>query len=240
MSWAPEVGDCDQAMTTRDPIGLELLERRPPTYGTHARADAIAMLDGPLGRVLDVGCAAGGNAPLLRKRGATELAGVEIDESLAREARRRYDDVATTSVETELPWKQASFDTILCYDVLEHLYDPWSVLRRLRTLLRPEGRLHVSIPNARNFRLWMPLVLGGRFHYRAAGLLDVTHIRFFARRDAMDMLERTGYDVAAVHHLPSDTWKKRMAEALTRGRSVEFTAIQWYVLGLNSSSSSLR
>jgi 2-polyprenyl-3-methyl-5-hydroxy-6-metoxy-1,4-benzoquinol methylase len=214
------------------PIGLELVEQRPAMYGSYARDDAIALLDPPLGRVLDVGCAGGANAPLLRERGATELVGIEIDEALAAEASRRYDEVVTASVEAELPWQKASFDTILCYDVLEHLYDPWSVLRRLRTLLRPEGRMQASIPNARNFRVWLPLVLEGRFHYEPAGLLDVTHIRFFSRRDAVELFERTGYHVAAVQYLPADRGKSRLAEILTRGRSAEFTAIHWYLLGV--------
>jgi 2-polyprenyl-3-methyl-5-hydroxy-6-metoxy-1,4-benzoquinol methylase len=218
-------------MSAASPIGLELLEHRRVAYGSYVRADAIALLSTPLGRVLDVGCARGASAPLLRERGATDLVGIEIDELLAAEARRRYDEVVTASVEAELPWPPASFDTILCYDVLEHLYDPWSVLRRLRAVLRPDGRLQASIPNARNFRVWLPLVLKGHFRYEPAGLLDVTHIRFFTRRDAIEMLERTGFDVISVQHWRPDRGKTQLAEVLTRGRSAEFTAMQWYLLG---------
>ena len=43
----------------------------------------------------------------------------------------------------------ASLDLILCLDVLEHLVDPWSVVRRLSPLLAPGGRLIVSVPNIR-------------------------------------------------------------------------------------------
>ena len=73
-------------------------------------------------RVLDVGCARGANAELLRARGATHLAGIERDEEFAAEARERYDEVVQGSVPEDLPWPPESFDTVLCYDVVEHLY----------------------------------------------------------------------------------------------------------------------
>ena len=39
------------------------------------------------------------------------------------------------------------FSLILCFDVLEHLEDPTSVLRKLRALLKPEGKLFITVPN---------------------------------------------------------------------------------------------
>ena len=53
---------------------------------------------------------------------------------------------------------EGPFDTILCYDVLEHLVDPAAVLVRAHELLAPGGKLHVSIPNARYFTLTADLV----------------------------------------------------------------------------------
>ena len=80
---------------------------------------------------------------------------------------------------------------MLAYDVLEHLYDPWSATRALV----PGGRFHLSVPNARSKHLWLPLVREGRFRYEPEGILDVTHLRFFARKDAIEMVEAAGLEV---------------------------------------------
>jgi 2-polyprenyl-3-methyl-5-hydroxy-6-metoxy-1,4-benzoquinol methylase len=215
---------------TNEPAGLDLIRQRGGDYGRLRHERKLALLDPPLGRVLDVGCAEGVNAGSLRARGTTHLAGIERDPDFAAAATGRYDEVVTGSVPEGLQWPANSFDTVLCYDVLEHLYDPWGAVRDLARLLEPGGRMHVSLPNARSKKLWLPLVLGGRFRYEPEGLMDVTHVRFFARRDAIDMLEAAGLRVLRVDHPPPESWKRRIASALTRGWAMEFLTIQWFLL----------
>jgi 2-polyprenyl-3-methyl-5-hydroxy-6-metoxy-1,4-benzoquinol methylase len=211
--------------------GLELSGARGADYGARSRAEVIGLLAPPLGDVLDVGCAEGANADVLRARGATRIAGVEIDPSFAEAARTRLDEVVTGSVEDDLPWPEQSFDTVLCYDVLEHLRDPWSLLARLRGLLRPGGRVHVALPNARHTSLWLPLLLRGRFAYQPAGILDVTHLRFFARRDAEELVRGAGFEVTAVEHQRPDTGHGRLALRVAPRLWPELRAIHWYVEG---------
>ena len=210
---------------------LELSGGRPGDYGTRERTEALGFLAPPLGDVLDVGCAQGANADALRAAGATRLVGIEIEEDFAEVARKRYDQVVTASVEDSLPWAPASFDTVLCYDVLEHLRDPWSVLGELRELLRPGGRVHVALPNARHTSVWIPLVLRGRFKYAPAGLLDVTHLRFFARRDAEDLVRGAGFELTAVEHQRPDTSHGRLALRVAPRLWPELRAIHWYIEG---------
>jgi 2-polyprenyl-3-methyl-5-hydroxy-6-metoxy-1,4-benzoquinol methylase len=211
--------------------GLDLTGDRPGDYGSRHRSEALSFLSPPLGDVLDVGCAEGANGETLRAAGAARLTGIEIDERFAEVARSRYDEVLTASVEDELPWPAESFDTVLCYDVLEHLRDPWSVLARLRDLLRPGGRVHVALPNARHTSVWLPLVTHGRFAYASAGLLDVTHLRFFARRDAEDLVSGAGFEVTRVEHQRPDTGHGRIAARVAPRLWPELRAIHWYVEG---------
>ena len=77
----------------------------------------------------------------------------------------------------------APFDTICCYDVLEHLADPAIALRGLRGLRPDGGHLHISIPNARHFSLVYDLVVKGTFGYTEFGHRDATHLRWLTRRD---------------------------------------------------------
>jgi 2-polyprenyl-3-methyl-5-hydroxy-6-metoxy-1,4-benzoquinol methylase len=212
------------------PVGLDLLAERSLAYENYERSDIVSTLDPPLGRVLDVGCARGGAADVLRSLGATHLTGIELDEEGARVAQNRYDSVLHGSIESDLPWGIDSFDTILCYDVLEHLYDPWTVVRRLVPLLAPDGRFHVSAPNSRNVALWRPLVIHGTFPYAPSGLGDVTHIRFFTRTDMIAMLDAAGLDVISVSATGGASLKRRLAAVLSAGLAKEFFAYQWVVL----------
>lgn len=84
---------------------------------------------------------------------------------------------------------KASFDYIVCADVLEHLIDPWKVLTELVTYLKPSGRLVVSIPNVRHWSVWFPLILRGRWEYRDVGIMDKTHLRFFTRVTGVKLIE---------------------------------------------------
>jgi 2-polyprenyl-3-methyl-5-hydroxy-6-metoxy-1,4-benzoquinol methylase len=213
--------------------GLELARARGADYGRLVHEQRIALLREPLGRVLDVGCATGANAEALRRRGATHLAGIDADEEFAGEARTRYDEVVCGSVPEQLDaWPDASFDTILAYDVLEHLYDPWGAARRLAALLKPGGRLHISLPNARSKKLWLPLVIHGTFAYEPEGIMDVSHLRFFTRKDAIALAEQAGLDVESVDHPPAETGKRRIAYRLGLA---EFLTIQWFVLARSRS-----
>jgi SAM-dependent methyltransferase len=218
--------------TAREPIGLELSDHRGEEYGEHVRDQLFSLIDKPLGVVLDIGCARGAGAAAMRTRDAVRLVGLEIDLAYVEAARAQYDEVVAGSVDDPLPWPDESFDTVLCYDVLEHTYDPWSSLRRIRCVLRRGGRLHVSFPNARNIDFWRPLLLKGTFGYESAGLRDVTHIRFSTRRDLVDMIEAAGYKILDVEPTgTADTSRKRrIAIAATRGSAVDFFAYQWVVL----------
>ena len=173
-------------------------------------------------------CAAGAGAEFLRATGATYLAGVEIEREFARLADARYDEVVCGSAEAKLPWGPASFDTVLCYDVLEHLYDPWTLVRRLHTMLTREGQIDVSIPTLRYREALLPLVVKGRFVYQPSGVLDVTHVRFFTRSSAEELLSDAGYRVTRVAGRFTAR-RDRLAARLTLGRSAEFSVRQWYL-----------
>ena len=203
-------------------------EKDPEYYGL-ARLDVLRFLEPPLGRVLDVGCGAGGNAKALRERGATEIVGIEIHEPSAEKAREVFDIVLAGAVEDQLDNLTGTFDTILNYDVLEHLADPHSVVKRLRTIAAPNARLHVSLPNARHWSLMRDLVVRGSFGYTKSGHRDSTHLQWFTVADASRMLEDAGWHVERVDHQELHQVSK-LAERITRGLTAEFLVYQWAIL----------
>ena len=109
-----------------------------------------------------------------------------------------------------------SYDYVVAADVLEHLRDPWRVLRSCRELLKSSGRLLLAIPNVGHAAIVAEL-LQGRLEYREAGLLDETHLRFFTRHSILGMLRETGFKVDRLETLqlmPEHTETKRPLDGL--------------------------
>lgn len=204
---------------------LARLGDKPAGYYEQDRAELVRLLPRPLGRVLDVGCGAGGTAGPLRAAGAERLVGIELDADAAERARARFDAVLVGRAEDALAGLDERFDTILCYDLLEHLPDPASFLRALDGVAAQGARLHVSVPNARHWTLARDLVLRGTFGYGEAGHRDKTHLRWFTRRDLVELLEQTGWPVVAVQHGELRR-VSRLAARLTRGLSMELLVYQ--------------
>ena len=139
-------------MTESESAGYVELNTRP--LGGHARLLALVGRDR---RVLDVGCSSGYLARPLVERGCV-VVGVELDPDAAAAAQTFCEDVLVGDVESmELPLEPASFDVVLCGDLIEHLRDPAGFLARVRPLLRADGRLVLSTPNVANWAMRLRL-----------------------------------------------------------------------------------
>jgi O-antigen biosynthesis protein len=206
-----------------------LADPKPQGYYSQQRAELVDRLPRPYGRVLDVGCGEGAVGRLLLERGADAVVGVELHEPAAEAARGAYDEVHALPVEDALGVLAGPFDTILVYDVVEHLVDPDRVLRGLLGLARPGGTLHLSAPNARHWTLVRDLVVRGTFGYAESGHRDSTHLRWFTRRDLVSLLEDTGWEVDGTAHGELRS-ASSLAARLTRGLTTEFLVYQWSVL----------
>lgn len=113
-------------------------------------------------------------------------------------------------------FRPGAYDHVIAADVLEHLKNPWRVLRGCRDLLKPTGSVLLSIPNIGHAALISELI-AGRFEYRDEGLLDRTHLRFFTRASIVDMLRRTGFQLKSIDRIewmPEQTEFARVLEEM--------------------------
>jgi len=155
----------------------------------------LALIPDSARRVLDIGCGAGRLGDALKARQQAEVWGVERSDQAAELARQKLDQVVVGDVETlDVDFEPATFDAIVCGDVLEHLREPERLLRRARDWLAPEGCLVASIPNVRHHSVVCSL-LQGNWTYESAGLLDRTHLRFFTRREIEKLFSRAGFAI---------------------------------------------
>lgn len=151
-------------------------------------------------RVLDIGCHTGILGYYLRQEKKCHVVGIDVDGDALMEANERLHHAFLVNVETP-GWsghvkehEQEGFDIVLFGDVLEHTRNPQIILEEARSLLKPGGRIIVSIPNVAHWRIRFGLA-AGRFNYTESGILDRTHLRFFTRRTIRELLERAGYKI---------------------------------------------
>lgn len=88
------------------------------------------------------------------------------------------------------------FGRVLLLDILEHLYEPGRILEQCHALLQEDGQVIVSVPNVANLSVRLSLLFGN-FNYTDRGILDNTHIRWYTRKTARQLLAKAGYAVVA-------------------------------------------
>jgi SAM-dependent methyltransferase len=156
---------------------------------------AAQILEGaPAGaRVLDVGCERGELLNVLKEAGCA-VAGTQLSQAAAGFAREHFGIDVFVGELQDAPFEPGSFDVILMINVLEHLPDPESYLRRVAELLKPGGIFWVELPNAGSFtaalseKRWL--------HH------DPPHHYWgFTPTGLRTMLDRHSFDVERIHHV---------------------------------------
>lgn len=147
--------------------------------------------------LLDLGVGSGGLGRYLSEHKDVTCDGVTYnpaEEAIAKEWYRltRVLDLDVVDLTTIFP--AGGYDYIVCADVLEHLKNPQRVLEACRHLLKPGGRILVSVPNAGYCGLIAEL-MHGEFRYRTEGLLDNTHLRFFTRKSLKRFFAESKFEI---------------------------------------------
>lgn len=92
--------------------------------------------------------------------------------------------------------EEGKFDFVIAADVLEHVYDPWTVLGGMKSLLNDTGSVILSLPHAGHASV-VACLLDEDFDYQNWGLLDRTHIRFFGVKNIESLYRSQGLEIEA-------------------------------------------
>jgi SAM-dependent methyltransferase len=163
----------------------------PEPWAWERRRAMLLAAVRPRERVLDLGSGAGRFVAALREAGA-EPVGVEIAAAALERAARVAPgaDLRLLEADGSIPLEHASVDVVWCSEVLEHVADTAHLLLEVRRVLRPGGRLLVTVPF--HGRVKGALIALTRFdaHFDPLG----QHLRFYTRRSLAAALEATGFD----------------------------------------------
>ncbi len=172
---------------------------------------------GPGSRLLDLGCGDGRHAREALRRGAFVVAlDREVPKGLAPASAVQGDGL-------RLPFADGAFDRVIAAEVLEHVVDDRAAMAELARVLRPGGRVAVTVPR------WFPervcWALADEYH---APAVPGGHVRIYQRRQLVGRLRGAGLRPVASHHahaLHSPYWWLKCAVGL---ENEEATAVRLY------------
>jgi len=173
--------------------------QQTPIHERH-NPDLLKFIPVKSKKIIEVGCSSGALAREFKKISMDcHWLGIEIDSMYADLAKRYCDNSILLDIEVAPPdfWEETkNADCWIFGYTLEHLKDPWTILKLIRVSISKTGSVVACIPNAQHWSLQAKLSIGD-FRYEASGLLDRTHLRFFTRQTIIEMFELSGFKIEA-------------------------------------------
>ena len=144
----------------------------------------------PQSPILEVGC---GDASFTKElaRYSSDVTAIDISSAQIAENNQRFAGIKFLQhdVAEQFPFADATFEAIWCSEVLEHLFDPAFALREMHRIMKPGGRLLVTVPYHGRFKNVLIALFKFDEHYVPSN----PHIRFYTKRTLSTLAERAGF-----------------------------------------------
>ncbi|HAL71480.1 MAG TPA: hypothetical protein DCP71_06855 [Verrucomicrobiales bacterium] len=152
-------------------------------------------------RVFDLGCGNGSVTAAVAAAGY-EVMGCDPSVTGIEKAGRAWPHLklAEGSGYDDLAAKYGRFPAVYSLEVIEHVYDPRLVVRRVNDLLAPGGHFILSTPYHGYWKNLM-LALTGKMDMHFTALWDHGHIKFWSPRTITRLLEEAGFKVLRIRRL---------------------------------------
>lgn len=106
---------------------------------------ALSLIDKSSKKILELGTGAGETMIEIKKRGH-QIEGIDIFPN--KELLEKGYKIIKHDLNKGLPYKNNSFDIIIALEVLEHLYNPFEMMKEIKRVLKPNGYAIISMPNS--------------------------------------------------------------------------------------------
>jgi 2-polyprenyl-3-methyl-5-hydroxy-6-metoxy-1,4-benzoquinol methylase len=150
-------------------------------------------------KLLDVGCGRGTLGYHLDSQ--ITVYGIDISEKAVSEAKKVYNRADAIDLDHEaLPYDDGFFDIAIALDVIEHVYDPLSMLHKIYRSLNGDGQLILSTPNILYEKYLKDFVRTRKFPKTSCDSFpyDGGHIHFFTYRDIFDLMQVAGFSAKPI------------------------------------------
>lgn len=168
----------------------------------YANGDLLRLIPPTAQRIIEIGCSSGAIAREFKKVNPNcHYHGIDVVDDYVDLAKRYCDEVGVMDIESasdDFYAAQADCDCWLFGDVLEHLKDPWTVLKKVRRVMPAHGQVLACIPNVQHWSM-TALVAVGEFRYVDSGLMDKTHLRWFSRKTMLTLFESSGLRIVEMY-----------------------------------------
>lgn len=144
--------------------------------------------------IFDFGC---GRGSILREMAVinpdARYIGVDVSETALNQARRNLPDKVFYKISDggKIPLENESVDFVFSSEVLEHIYDVENAFSELKRILKPGGRILLTVPYHGFIKNILIIIFGFNRHFDPVG----PHIRFFSKKSLFGLLNKFGFGV---------------------------------------------
>ena len=162
----------------------------------------VIRMTGRNRRVLEVGAGPGAITKHLIHGNGCDVVAIERDRAAIERLMAICPNVYELDLDNE-SWPdeldgEDKFDVVIAADVLEHTYNPLQTLIGMKSLLRKDGEIILSLPHVGHSAV-MGCIMNEDFEYRDCGLLDRTHIRFFGIKNINQLHHDADLSIVEAH-----------------------------------------
>lgn len=160
----------------------------------------VGKLIEPAQNVLDIGCADGTFSKVIfDKSRASKFVGMDVLPKSVSFAKRRFAKSKKMSFRVadahNLPFKDQSFDAVVCLEAMEHVEDPRRVISEMKRVLNDNGYIIVLVPSEN----WLFRVLWPVWELGPGRIWRGTHVNHFSGDQLIGLIERAGFEISDNH-----------------------------------------
>lgn len=167
-----------------------------------------------LNSALDIGCHVGFCAKIISDLGFRNVLGIDISEEGITKANELF---AFENGQQKLSYRQIAaedlaimnnkFDFILCTEVIEHTSDPLKVIDNIKSLLSPDGRALITLPNKISLN-YLTMIAGKKILRRPFSTDIIQHLQYpfykslkIFRQNGFKIVKTSGTNLFLLDHL---------------------------------------